>query len=149
MGPEIVALTYQDGLPQFQRYNYILDHQSFYQARYGYVQAQKEAWFWQELAAAVLEASIRRTTQKCVVPRDEVKALKAAQGTRDDQESAPRMAQLNAKQILRTVPAARASSPQDTGCGSRSSGIMPSAPRFRCSCHQPRAATMHTLTVSW
>jgi hypothetical protein len=41
MGPEIVALTYQDRLPQFQRYNYILDHQSFYQDRYGYVQARK------------------------------------------------------------------------------------------------------------
>jgi hypothetical protein len=41
MGPKIVALTYQDGLPQFQRHNYILDHQDFYQAQYGYVQAQK------------------------------------------------------------------------------------------------------------
>jgi hypothetical protein len=71
------------------------------------------------------------------------------QGDSGDQESVPRMAQLNAKQILGTVSATRASSPQNTGCGSRSSGIMPSAPRFGCSCHQPRTATMHTLTVSW
>jgi hypothetical protein len=76
---------------------------------------------------------------------------KLAKGARSDQESAiaEEWRSSTPSRFRELFSAKRVSSPHNTGGGSRSVGIMPSVPRFRCSCDQPQAATTHALTVSW